>query len=170
MDMIDVVRHVHAPAAQVWRVLADGWTYASWVVGASRVRAVDPRWPQAGTRLHHSVGVWPAVLSDSTKVEISEPQRRLVLLAQGRPFGTARVEVLLTPEGDGTQVRMIEDAVDGVARAVPLPVRQVVLGVRNRETLRRLAYLAEARPSPDSGEGPAAGSPASRNASTLHDR
>ena len=35
-------RSVDAPAEAVWDVLADGWQYATWVVGASRVRAVDP--------------------------------------------------------------------------------------------------------------------------------
>ncbi len=29
-------------------MLSDGWLYASWVVGASRVRDVDPRWPSPG--------------------------------------------------------------------------------------------------------------------------
>ncbi len=37
-----VHRDVAAPAAAVWGVLADGWLYANWVVGASRVRSVDP--------------------------------------------------------------------------------------------------------------------------------
>ena len=41
-------RQVAAPAEAVWAVLADGWQYATWVVGASRVRAVDAGWPAAG--------------------------------------------------------------------------------------------------------------------------
>ena len=45
-----VSRSVAAPAEAVWAVLADGWQYATWVVGASRVRAVDAGWPRAGTR------------------------------------------------------------------------------------------------------------------------
>jgi hypothetical protein len=28
-------------------VLHDGWTYPVWVVGASRMRGVDPGWPAA---------------------------------------------------------------------------------------------------------------------------
>ena len=37
-----VSRPVAAPPEAVWAVLADGWQYGTWVVGASRVRAVDP--------------------------------------------------------------------------------------------------------------------------------
>ena len=43
-----VTRRVHAPADDVWSVLADGWRYANWVVGASRIREVDPQWPEPG--------------------------------------------------------------------------------------------------------------------------
>ena len=34
-------RIVHATPDQVWKVLADGWLYPLWVVGASRMREVD---------------------------------------------------------------------------------------------------------------------------------
>jgi hypothetical protein len=71
--------------------MADGWTYSQWVVGNSRMRAVDPHWPDAGRTIHHSIGVWPALLNDSTVVLSSSPLRELVLLANGRPFGKARV-------------------------------------------------------------------------------
>ena len=58
-----ITRRVHAPAEVVWSVLADGWLfYAAWVVGASRIRAVEPEWPNPGGRLHHSFGVWPALI------------------------------------------------------------------------------------------------------------
>lgn len=44
-----ISRRVDAPAEAVWSVLADGWSYANWVVGAARVRDVDPGWPAQGT-------------------------------------------------------------------------------------------------------------------------
>ena len=34
-----ITRRVHAPTDAVWAVLANGWMYATWVVGASRIRA-----------------------------------------------------------------------------------------------------------------------------------
>ena len=43
----------------VWNVLADGWLYGLWVVGASRIRGVDRSWPSPDSRIHHSVGSWP---------------------------------------------------------------------------------------------------------------
>src|SRR6476469_10361131 len=82
-------RETTATPAQVWDVLADGWTYASWVVGASRVRSVDPSWPAPGALIHHSAGAWPLLLDDETEVVESEPGRRLVLQARGRPLGAA---------------------------------------------------------------------------------
>jgi hypothetical protein len=36
--------------------MADGWTYSQWVVGNSRMRAVDPHWSDAGSTIHHSIG------------------------------------------------------------------------------------------------------------------
>jgi uncharacterized protein YndB with AHSA1/START domain len=97
-----ISRCVAAPAEAVWDVLADGWLYASWVVGASRVRDVDASWPMAGARLHHSVGAWPALISDSTEVELSEEPHRLVLTPHGGPFGSARVDITIVPDDPQT--------------------------------------------------------------------
>lgn len=141
-----VSRSVAAPAQAVWDVLGDGWLYATWVVGACRVRAVDLDWPQAGTRLHHSVGLWPALVSDSTMAEMSEPPHHLVLTARGWPAGEARVEIDVVSDGPDTCTASIaEDASAGPGRLVPLPVRQLMILPRNREALRRLALLAEGR-------------------------
>ena len=88
-----------ATPAEVWDVLADGFRYPGWVVGASHMRAVDPTWPRRGARLHHSSGVWPLLVEDVTEVEESEDQRSLVLLAKARPFGAARISIVLDPDG-----------------------------------------------------------------------
>jgi short-subunit dehydrogenase len=141
-----VSRSVAAPAEAVWAVLSDGWQYATWVVGASRVRAVDAGWPARGTRLHHSVGVWPALLSDSTVSEESEEPRHLVLTARGWPLGEARVEIEIVPDGpESCTVSIAEDASNGPGRLVPMPVRQLGILPRNREALRRLGLIAEGR-------------------------
>ena len=141
-----VSRSVAAPAEAVWAVLSDGWQYATWVVGASRVRSVDPDWPQPGSRLHHSVGMWPALISDSTSAQEAEEPRHLVLTARGWPLGEARVELDVVPDGPATcTVSIAEDASSGPGRLVPLPIRQLLILPRNREALRRLALLAEGR-------------------------
>lgn len=139
-------RSVAAPAQAVWDVLSDGWQYATWVVGASRVRAVDDGWPAAGTRLHHSVGMWPALLSDSTSSEQAREPGHLVLTARGWPLGEARVEIDVVPDGPETcTVSIAEDASSGPGLLIPLPVRQAMILPRNREALRRLGLIAEGR-------------------------
>jgi uncharacterized protein YndB with AHSA1/START domain len=129
----------------VWRVLADGWLYPLWVVGASRIRQVDDTWPNPGSKIHHSVGVWPAVLDDDTEVTECVPESLLGLRARARPGGEAKVYLRLEAHGAGTRVRMEEDVVSGPMRLVLKPLRAAALVVRNRESLRRLAWLAERR-------------------------
>ena len=141
-----VVRHTIAAAPeQVWAALTDGWIYPGWVVGASRMRDVERGWPRPGTKLHHSVGVWPALVDDITESLDWVEGRMLLLRAHGWPAGAAEVELTLAPCEGGTEVTMREDAVAGPGRLVPHPVRQVLSTIRNREALRRLAFLAERR-------------------------
>jgi uncharacterized protein YndB with AHSA1/START domain len=146
MDGTVVVRRtINALPAQVWAVLADGWLYPSWVVGASRMRDVEEAWPAPGSKLHHSVGAWPLLLDDHTEVIGAEPQKQLRLKAHGWPAGAAEVLIELEPTGAGTEVTIREDAVAGPAKLVPGPLRQAAVFPRHREALRRLAFLAEGR-------------------------
>ena len=138
-------RLVQATPDQVWSVLADGWLYPLWVVGASRMREVDDNWPEPGARLHHSVGTWPLLIDDTTEVVESNPGTTLTLRARAWPSGEAGVTLHLRPNGTGTEVVIEEDAESGPATLVPKVLRDPPLGWRNVETLRRLAYLAERR-------------------------
>lgn len=138
-------RLIHATPERVWDVLADGWTYPLWVVGAARIRAVDDEWPAPSSRLHHSVGVWPLLIDDYTEVTDVVPAHSVTLRARAWPMGTARVAISLEPVGSETNVRIVEDAESGPGVLVPRPVRGITLKWRNAETLRRLAFLAEAR-------------------------
>ena len=130
---------------QVWDVLSDGWLYPLWVVGASRIRDVDDGWPAEGRKLHHSFGVWPLVIDDTTEVLEIQPDQRIVLEARGWPVGTARVEITVQPDGNGSLVSIAEDVSSGPGQLVPQPIRVAAMDIRNKETLRRLAYLAEGR-------------------------
>jgi hypothetical protein len=138
-----------ADPGQIWDVLADGWLYPLWVVGASRMREVDDEWPAPGARLHHSVGTWPLLLDDTTSVLEAQPQRRLRLRARGWPAGEAEVEISLQSEpGTGsarTRVTITEDAVSGPGTLLPEPLRRPLLAWRNVEALRRLALVVENR-------------------------
>ena len=141
-----VVRHVDAPAQAVWAVLADGWLYANWVVGASRVREVDVTWPAVDSALAHSFGIWPAVVNDESRVLESQEPTFLAIQAKGWPMGEARVELSLDAWADETcDVTIAEDAVVGPGTLVPRPVRQPLIAARNKEALRRLALIAEGR-------------------------
>jgi Polyketide cyclase / dehydrase and lipid transport len=138
-------RRVRATPQQVWDVLADGWLYPLWVVGASRMREVDDDWPAPGSKLYHSVGSWPLLINDDTEVVESTPGSKLTLHARAWPTGTAGVTLRLEGVGSETDVSIEEDAVAGPARLLPKPVRDAALGWRNTEALRRLAYVAERR-------------------------
>jgi len=138
-------RYVEASPDQVWSALSDGWLYPSWVVGASRMRQVEDHWPNAGARLHHSVGVWPVLIDDETVVLESAPDRLLRLRAKGWPLGEAEVVVRLRASGAGTEVEIEEHPVSGPGRLLPAPVMDPLLKWRNQESLRRLCYLAERR-------------------------
>ena len=143
--MSTTTRPVSATPDQVWEVLADGWLYPLFVVGATRMRDVDESWPAVGARLHHSVGTWPLLLDDTTEVLDVDECARLLLKARAWPAGEAHVEISLRPDGDSTVVTITEDAAAGPGLLVPKPLRDVQLHLRNVEALRRLAFVVEGR-------------------------
>ena len=147
---LTVKRDTTATRQQVWDVIADGWTYSQWVVGNSRMRAVDPNWPEPGSTIHHSIGIWPALLDDSTVVLSAEPTRELVLLANGRPFGKARITLrLFDLDNGGCRIEMAEVPVSAPLSWLPDRLSLTAAFPRNRECTWRLAALAELRPSDD---------------------
>lgn len=128
----------------VFAVLEDGWSYGMWVVGAARIRDVDEAWPQVGSRIHHSVGAWPLLISDNTEVEKVDKPHMLQLRVKAWPTGEGRVAITMQPAGDGrTEVVIEEQAVNGPATLIPKPAQDFMLHHRNVEALRRLGYLAE---------------------------
>jgi uncharacterized protein YndB with AHSA1/START domain len=138
-------RRMQATPQQVWDVLADGWLYPLWVVGASRMREVDDHWPEVGSQLYHSVGTWPLLIDDTTSVVEAVPGSLLVLEARAWPTGKAHVTLRLEAVGAETDVTIEEDATDGPAVLIPKVVRDPMIGWRNVEAMRRLAYLVERR-------------------------
>jgi hypothetical protein len=141
-SMSTVTQVFNSPAPEVWKVIADGWLYSGWVVGASRIRAVDAHWPEVDARLHHSVGAWPLVVDDSTKVAAVDPGKSLELIARGWPVGEAKVVITLEDLGSQCRVTIAEDAVRGPGLAVPKALRDPAISIRNRETLKRLELMA----------------------------
>jgi len=139
------VRALACSPQAVFEVLADGWLYPGWVVGASRMRAVDAAWPTEGARLHHSVGVWPLLIDDETVSLEWRPPNRAVVRAKGWPIGEARVTIEVRARRDGCLVRLQEEPVEGPGSWIPRFLTEPLLHLRNRETLHRLAYIAQGR-------------------------
>ncbi len=141
-------RVIKATPAQVWAVLADGWLYPSWVVGASRMREVAEDWPAVGSTIDHSVGTWPLLIDDLTEVVGCTPESYLALHANARPAGEADVVMRLEPVGAHTRVEMEEHVTGGPGRLAPPVLSSWGMRKRNHESLRRLAFIAERRRMP----------------------
>ncbi|WP_433407313.1 SRPBCC family protein [Saccharomonospora azurea] len=137
--MIETSRVMPARPERVFAVLADGWSYAGWVVGNAHIRDVDESWPAEGSRIHHKAGAWPLQVPDISRVTAVEPGRMIELEARLWVLGRARVRVVLEPEGDErTKVTISEEAIEGPARLLPVPVQALYLKPRNSEALSRL--------------------------------
>ena len=138
------VAFMPVPPERVFEVLSDPDAYAFWVVGSETVRDADDSWPAVGSKFHHRIGLGPIKINDNTEVVDAAPPHLLVLQARARPLGTARVTLMLTPEGQGTRVTMIEEPGDLVTRIVHNPLLDAVIARRNGVSLRRLQMLATA--------------------------
>lgn len=143
--MFERSRVMRCQTTDVFSVLSDGWTYGLWVVGAARIRAVDPWWPGEGARIHHSIGVWPVLVDDTTVSRGVDPPRWLRLRARAWPTGEADIEFRVEPHDQGCVLTLGERSASGPAAMLPAPVEAPLLWWRNSETLRRLSFIAEGR-------------------------
>jgi hypothetical protein len=142
--MTEVSKDCGVGVPAVMTVLADGWLFGLWVVGASHLRAVDAEWPTPGSRIHHAVGIWPLLIHDHTEVLSWDPNGCVELLARGWPIGEARVLLQVHPRGSGSTIVMTERVVRGPGTMLR-PLERVMLPPRNRESLSRLVAVAEGR-------------------------
>ncbi len=134
---------VDARPEEVWATISDPETYPDWLMGAQRIRRVDPDFPADGSGFDHSVGPTGAVtVDDSTVVERADPPHRLALRVDAGPFH-ADVELLVLPGPAGSEVRFTERPVGPAALLGPW--LRPILRARNRESLRRLRERASAR-------------------------
>ena len=133
---------IKCPPDQVWNVLADGTSYAQWVVGTQHILHVDPSWPAVGAHLRFRVGIGPLNFQDSCVVRICEPGRRLELEAKAEPFGTARIAIELIPWAEHTLVILDEHPLLGPGARLQGPPSELLLHLRNRRMLANLARTA----------------------------
>ena len=141
---------VDATPDAVFEVLDDAEAYPRWVVGARRVRRVDPEWPVEGSEFHHAVGVPGAELHDSTEVVDRAAPHRIVLEVRFRPTGTARVEIDVEPTDSGSVITIEETPDSGPVSWLPRLTTDPVLHLRNAWSLQRLRHEIERRVRPGS--------------------
>jgi uncharacterized protein YndB with AHSA1/START domain len=135
-------RYMPVAPESVWDALADPGSYGYWVVGSKIIRDADADWPAPGSRFHHTVGAGLLKASDHTEsLEASRP-RRLAMRAKARPFGSARVELTMTPNAGGTLVEMAENPAGLSSALLVNPIVHLLTRGRNAESLMRLEELA----------------------------
>ena len=128
---------------QVFDVLDDAGAYPKWVVGARRVRRVDPNWPAVGSQFHHAVGTAAGEIHDSSKVLERDRPQHLALEVRFRPIGVARVDLEVEPAESGSVVTITEHPLSGPFAWLPKVVSEPLLSVRNALALQRLRRVAE---------------------------
>jgi hypothetical protein len=143
--MGEVTMGVPGSAEQVFAVLADGWSYGHWVVGSTHMRDVDQDWPRIGSRIHHSVGAWPLMAQQATRVVAVDPPNSIELEAELWPVGVAWIRLAMTPiDADTTEVSMSEEIIRGPGRLIPDVLQTMALKPRNKQSLARLCDLVAA--------------------------
>ena len=135
-----------APRTHVFALLEGPSALAYFVVGTRKIRSFDAQWPKLHTEVHHSVGVGPFQLRDTTEVIENHPPNRLVLEARFRSFGVVTVDFELLEHANGTELLVEEYPVRGLV-ALPGVSRLVdaIIALRNKEMLRRINRLVELR-------------------------
>jgi hypothetical protein len=145
MEVPVAVRHrlIEASPQDVWAVLADGNRYAEWVVGTSGSRPVRGQWPRTDAAIRFQVQLGPLRLSNETIVRFCDEGNRLELEAHAGPLGTARIAIELRPWGEHCLVIVDEHPLNGPGGLLHNAGFEVVIQLRHRTMLARLARLCE---------------------------
>lgn len=124
--------------AQVFAALSDGDSYDQWVVGTRKIRDVDLGFPAPTTAIHYTVGYTPIRKDGRTVVKSLDPDRQLELEAKAWPFGTMKIGIAAYAVDGGCVVTIEERPLRGPAAKFHNPVADLLIKLRNVETLRRL--------------------------------
>ncbi|MEW2168133.1 SRPBCC family protein [Streptomyces sp. NPDC007084] len=144
------IRHqvIERSPEAVWAVLEDPRLYAEWVVGTSTSRPLDERWPQVGSRLGYVLGRGRLTYEGRTVVRRVEPLRWLELEADSGRLGTARIAIEVRTWGPHTLVLVDEHPLRGIGGALHTAPLEVLIQLRHRKMLARLAKVVEERAVP----------------------
>ncbi|MFF5491580.1 SRPBCC family protein [Streptomyces virginiae] len=134
---------IHRPPQAVWAVLADPTLYGEWVVGPSESTPLDQVWPEVGSRLRYTVRLGPWSTEGVTTVRHRDSGRELELEASFKVLGTARIFLQLRPWGQETLVVCDEHPLRGLGGTLHNPAVEVLLQLRHRGMLARLARIVE---------------------------
>ncbi|MGW2584272.1 SRPBCC family protein [Streptomyces virginiae] len=134
---------IHRPPQAVWAVLADPTLYGEWVVGPSESTPLDQVWPEVGSRLRYTVRLGPWSPDGVTTVRHRDSGRELELEASFKALGTARIFLQLRPWGQETLVVCDEHPLRGLGGTLHNPAVEVLLQLRHRGMLARLARIVE---------------------------
>jgi uncharacterized protein YndB with AHSA1/START domain len=154
------VRHrlIKASPDTVWAVHADGTLYADWVVGTSASRPVRGSWPGTGAAIRYQVRLGPVRLTNETIVRRCVNGSALELEIQAGALGTARVAIELRPWGEHCLVLVDEHPLQGAGSLLHNAGVEMLIQLRHRAMLARLARLCEDRTA--SADTPVPGRPA----------
>jgi uncharacterized protein YndB with AHSA1/START domain len=137
---------IELPASpeQVFAVLIDPYSFPKWVMGAKRIRGVDPDWPRPGSAFHHASGAGGELtVKDKTELITMNPPTSLVLQAYLRPLGIVRIRMLLeqgSKEGT-TRFTIREAPAPGTKMTRIKKPLDPALYLRNKKSLKCLEKL-----------------------------
>ncbi|CAM5237152.1 Polyketide cyclase OS=Streptomyces fumanus OX=67302 GN=GCM10018772_18770 PE=4 SV=1 [Streptomyces fumanus] len=160
------VRHrlIQASPQEVWAALADGERYAEWVVGTSDVTPDRGNWPEVDSTIRYAVRLGPLKLTNETVVRRCEEGSVLELEAKAGPLGTARIAIELRPWGRDTLVLVDEHPLRGPGGLVHNTGVDLLIHLRHRAMLARLAKLCESEAGHAAGPGTASARPGASRA------
>ncbi|MFF5187516.1 SRPBCC family protein [Streptomyces sp. NPDC000345] len=140
------VRHqlIKASPRTVWKVLADGDRYTEWVVGTSASQPARGDWPQVGATIAYEVRLGPVRLTNETVVRRCVEPSVLELEAHAGVLGTARIALELRSWGEHCLAIVDEHPLEGVGGMLHSAGVEVVIQLRHRAMLARLARVCEA--------------------------
>lgn len=137
---------IELPASpeNVFEILIDPYAFPKWVVGAKRIRGVDPDWPRPGSAFHHASGAGGDVtVKDKTELVTMNPPSSLVLQAYLRPLGIVRIRFELERgSSENTTLLTIREAPAPETKLTKVKkLLDPALYGRNRKSLKCLEKL-----------------------------
>ena len=140
---VEVCDVAPAAASDIWAIIADPTTYATWVAGTVMSRSGAGEWPAAGASLRHRWGLWPVHFRDRTIVTGCREQDRLDLDVRVGALARVVATIRLVPEAHGTRIVLRETVVGGFALRFGPLTRRIQLW-RNRRSLATLVRMSAA--------------------------